>query len=318
MLLRKAIVVRYSYTRMTVDDTLLIVYPQAGNAFYEVLARRLATTCEENSRSAMLCSASAVCEMSGYALSHRTVAVVAPAQCYVSLPSRDSFSQRLSKARKRLMVLAESVETEWFENQFRVPLRFDALIDVGFVPQDYKLSDFDLPYLFLFNGPTREERQMIEQVSSSARMIPWTLVGHDRGNRVEFAHELLHRFDPKGFVFLPPSGVGIRKENGMIDPDGLHALLCKTRYYVWRSLHDFDYYESFRFREAILAGAAPCKIDSRTGWVNSGIPGIFPSVEAFVEYANDEGFEALVNSAKDFYFSRGLLADHLEEVLESV
>ena len=303
---------------MTADGKFLVVYPQAGNVFYEELGRRLVAAFEENSRSAGLCSASAMCGMDDGELRGTSVVMIAPAQCYNGLPDRDGFSSLVSGARKRLAFLAESVETVWFENQFKVPVEFDALIDLGFVSQHEKLDSFGIPYFFLFNGPTREEKEVVERTSSDDRPIPWATVGHDRGGRVELADDLVRRFDPRGLVFLPPSGVLVRKENGMIGPEGLHALLRKTRYYVWKSLHEFDYYESFRFREALMAGAMPCKLDDTAVWESAGIPGVFPSVEAFVERANAEGFEALLGSAKDFYFSRGLLADGLEEVLDGV
>lgn len=302
---------------MRANDKLLIVYPQAGSAFYETLGRRLVTSCKEKFRDVTLRSAAEVCGAEEGGLDDTTVAVIAPAQCRHGLPDRDRFFRLLSGARRRVMVLAESVETEWFENQFKVPLEFDALIDLGFVSQEQKLNGFETPYLFLFNAPTHEEKQMIEGASLTGRKIPWATVGHERRDRVQLAHDLLTKFNPGGFVFLPPAGVVIKKENGMIGPDGLHALLGKTQYYVWESLHEYNYYESFRFREALLAGAMPCKVDRRADWTNTGIPGIFPSVEAFAESARDEGFEAILGSAKEFYFSHGLLADRVEEVLDS-
>ena len=300
---------------MTMEDKFLIIYPQSGNAFYEELGRRLVAACEESSRDAALYPAAAVCEMKESSLDDATVMMIAPAQCYNGLPDRNKFSSLVSRARKRIIFLAESVETVWFENQFKVPVEFDALIDLGFVSQEEKLDGFGLPYLFLFNSPTREEKEEMMRAGLYGRTIPWATVGHDRGGRVDLADDLVRKFDPRGFVFLPPSGVLIRKENGMIGPDGLHALLCKTRYYVWKSLHDFDYYESFRFREALRAGAVPCKLDDRTDWKRTGIPGIFDSVEAFAGAAEAEGFESLLNSAREFYFSHGLLPDRLEEVL---
>lgn len=317
-LLRRTSVVDYSYARMVVNDNLLVVYPQAGNALYEVLARRLVTACAEKSRIAELCPASAVCELDKGHLSDTVVMVIQPAQCYIHLADEHSFSQRISEARKRLVVAAESVGTIYFERQFELPINFDAMIDVGFVSQASKLAGFETPYYFLFNGPTREEKRAIEQTPASARAIPWTLVGHDRIARVELAYELTNWLQPGGVVFLPPAGVVIKERNGTIVPDGLHRLLGRTQFYVWTSLHDFDYYESFRFREAILAGAAPCKIDSRTDWKYTGIPGIFSSVETFAECVHNEGFESLLGKAKDYYLSRGLLADQLERVLDDV
>jgi hypothetical protein len=308
------------------SDDIIVVYPQAGNTLYEVLGQRLATAWEENSRSATLCSASVVCGMDREALGGKLVMVVQPAQCYIGLavPDREALSLRLSEAHHRVAVTAESVKITFFGNQFKIPARstvpvvFDAAVDVGFISQADSLEGFETPYLFLFNGPTREEKRTIEQATTSVRRIPWALVGHDKGDRVELAYDLTREVDPGGAVFLPPSGVVIQKDNGMISPSGLHALLGRTRYYVWKSLHEFDYYESFRFREAVLAGAAPCKIDGSNFWEDSGIPGIFPSVSAFAEQATSGGYEPLLEQAKEFYLSQGLLADRLEEVLECV
>lgn len=302
-------------------DELLIVYPQAGHDLYRELGQRLRIACEENSRNVSLSSADAVCDMGKEELADTTVAILAPAQCYWSLSDRDEFSLRLAEARSRLAVFAESVETEYFGNQFNVPIDFDALIDIGFVSQESRLGDFGLPYHLLLNGPTREEKQRIERASLSGREIPWAMLGHNKGGRLELAHELMQSFDPQGFVFLPQSGISVRKDRGMVGPEELDRLLQNTQYYIWNGQHRVTYYESFRFREAILAGAVPCKIESENAlyeWEANGIPGFFPSLESFIETANDEGFENLYESARDFYLSQGLLADHLDEVLESL
>lgn len=306
---------------VTKEDKLLIVYPQSGHDLYKELGQRLVTACEESSRSATLSSAAAVCDMDKGQLADTAVAILAPALCYPSLPNKDAFSSRLSEARSRLAVFAEAPDTEYFDNQFKVPVDFDAMIDIGFVSQEQKLGGFELPYRLLFNSPTREERRRIEQASPHGRDIPWAMLGHNKGGRVDLAHELMRRFDPRGFVFLPESGIAVRKDRGMVGPEGLDALLRRTRYYLWNDQHKVTYYESFRFREAILAGAVPCKIEAEDAlyrWEKSGIPGFYPSIEAFIEAAHGEGFESLYESAREFYLSRGLLADHLDEVLQSV
>lgn len=307
--------VGYSYAGMGVDDRLLIVYPQSGNSLYTVLAHRLAAACEERSRSVELRPASEVPGLDGRDLARRTVMVIQPAQCFIGIKDRQGLARLISGAKKRIALAAEAVGTVYFDNQVGTPIVFDSFVDLGFVSQKDKLEDFDLPYFFLFNGATEGERRAIEEASPSERTIPWTLVGHNRLARTELAHDLVSGLDPTGVVFLPPSGVVIKRGNGTINGDGLDALLRRTRFYVWTSLHEFDYYESFRFRESLLAGAVPCKIDARADWGASGIPGIFPSAQDFVEHANAEGFEALLRDARDYYLSRGLLADGIEEAL---
>lgn len=301
------------------EDDLLFVYPQAGHAFYEDLAWRLFEARRETSPNVAICSASEVSRMEKNHLRGSSVAVIAPAQCYGRLPDRDGLTRRLSEAQKRIMVLAEGAQTKWFDNQFRLPTRFDALIDFGFVSQEAALQNLEIPYALLFNAPTSEERRNIEQASSSGREVPWAMVGHSRDGRVQLADRLMRGFDPGGFVFLPPPRTIVREGKGMVSPRSLDKLLRNTRFYIWQALHEFAYYESFRFREAILAGAVPCKIDSQPDrWEGSGIPGIYSSVEEFAEAAREEGFEAMRHAAMDFYLSQGLLADHLEGVLEGV
>lgn len=306
---------------VTKEDKLLVVYPQAGHDLYKELGRRIVTACKESARNAVLSTAAAVCSMDKDELANTTVALLAPAQCYWDLPNKDDFSSRIADARSRLAVFAESVDTEYFANQFKVPVDFDALIDVGFVSQEYRLGDFHLPYLFLFNSPTQEETHRIESLPSYRRDIPWAMLGHNKGGRVELAHELMRKFDPQGFVFLPQSGISVRKDRGMVGPEGLDTLLRRTQYYIWNSQHKVTYYESFRFREAILAGAVPCKIETEDklyNWEKSGIPGFFPSIDSFVEAVQSKGLERLYETARKFYFSRGLLGDHLNEILESL
>ena len=301
------------------NEEFVIIYPQSGASFYEMLGRRLEAACEEISVGATAVSAEEILGMAEDRLSGAAVAVVQPHQCYFGLNDKQKFSRTVSRAAKKIAVTAESVETVYFENQVKVPVQFDALLDVGFVSQKEKLGrqgDFEVPYRLLMHGPTGAERQRIEQVSASGKEIPWATVGHDRPGRSKLARDLMQSFDPGGVVFLPPEGILVSQERGMIGPSGLDALLQKTRFYVWQSLHDFAYYESFRFREAVLAGAVPCKIDATAGsWGADGIPGVFRSVESFVDTVRELGFEAMRESAKEFYLSQGLFSDHLKKVL---
>lgn len=296
----------------------IIVYPYAGSVFHQDLARRLHKACQENSTAAHLYSSAEFRDVDPASLRGTTLLIVNPWECVHELPGVSTFYEQLAKADKRLMVLAEAIEVKWFDRQFSLPIEYDAFIDVGFVSQEEKLADPSLPYIFLFHGPTAREEEQVSNMSSANRPIPWAFVGHRRDDRIRMAAEMAEKVDPAGLVFLPNTGSGVRKGKGMIGPSGMVASLSRTQCYVWRSHHDFRYYESFRFREAILAGAAPCKIDAEVDWSGHEIPGIFSSIEAFAETLNTKGFETIQESARDFYLSGGRLAKHLGGVLESV
>lgn len=294
-----------------------IVYPFAGSDFHKQLARRLASACEEKSRTAKLLSSAEVRDMDDDRLAGETTLIVNPWECTYKIGPPEKFFSRLSAARKRITVLAEAVEIEWFKKQFRLPMQHDMMIDIGFASQESKLHDFDIPYRFLFNSPTRRDERTIMRADPSRRTIPWAYVGHYRETRMKLAAELVEKFDPSGFVFLTKGGA-VMEGRGTIGPLGLSSVLSKTKYYVWNSHHEFEYYESLRFMEAIMAGAIPCKIDSRVNWKKLDAPGIFSSVQELADSARNEGFTSMWRSARDFYLSRGRLADHLEEVLKDV
>lgn len=296
----------------------IIVYPYAGSVFYQDLGRRLAKACEEKSTPVNLCCSAEFRDMDATGLQDTTVFIVNPWECVHELAAKSKFYDQLSKSGKRVMVLAEAVGFKWFDAQFQLPIVYDSLIDVGFTSQEAMLEEGSLPYSFLFHGLTHEEEEKVSRISSFGRPIPWAFVGHRRDDRIQVATELMEMVDPSGLVFIPNTGQGIREGKGMIGPSGMSLSLARTQCYVWRSLHDLRYYESFRFREAILAGAAPCKIDPEIQWEDYDIPGIFGSVEEFAETLKANGFETLQEKAKDFYISGGRLADHLEEVFASV
>lgn len=251
-------------------------------------------------------------------LIEETVLIVNPWECTLQIGDSDEFFSTLSVARKRVTVLAEAVEITWFAKQFELPLQHDMLIDVGFVSQGNKLHDLQVPYRFLANSATRQEERVLEQASSCEKTIPWAFIGHNRQTRIELAAQLVDELDPGGFVFLPDRGRGVKEGQGTIGPLGLSALLAKTEYYIWNSLHEFEYYESFRFREAVLAGAVPCKIDDSEVWRDSDVPGIFPSVGDLLDDIHSEGYAYMWRSAREYYLSQGTLADNLEEILEDV
>lgn len=294
-----------------------IVYPPAASIFYEDLARRLMAACEELQREAVLRSSADVTNMEEEQLCDATLLIVNPQESLHKVGDHDRYFSRLSAGRKRVMVLAEAVGFEYFEKQFELPLKYDMLIDVGFSSQKDKLGHRDIPYRFLFNGPDQEEKRRIAAMSPSQRRIPWAVIGHHRPSRARLVEDLIGVLGPDGVVFLPTGGA-VREGRGTIGPSGLGSTLSHTRFYVWQSLHEFTYYESFRFREAVMAGAVPCKIDSEVVWKELGIPGIFRSVRELAETVRSEGFDSMWRSARDFYLSRGSLSDHLDEILNDV
>jgi hypothetical protein len=297
-------------------NQLLIVYPDNGNVFYFDLAQRLLSACLENSREAAVYSASVICEMAPKQLREATLAILNPYECTLT-SNRSRFVSNLKCAHKRLIVLPAAAETVWHTQQFELPIDFEALIDVGFVSQKEKHQIPEVPYHFLFFGPTREEEWAIAALTPSKRPIPWALVGHRTTERIKLARQLIENLDPGGFVFLPNFRL-VRKGEGMLSSSGLATVLSRTEYYVWISQHSFPYYESFRFREALLAGAVPCKIDSEHYNKYTGIPGTFASVESFCSAARNEDYWSMFCSARNFYLSRGSLAWHLEKVLQVV
>jgi hypothetical protein len=310
---------------------LLIVHPESDNALYReyrepdllllaTLARRLFAACKERLWEVAVCSSRELLNLTTNQLNRATTAVVDPIECAATSGDRSKFFSRLTSARKRIIVLAEAAESTRYSQQFHLPANFDAVFDIGFVSQGNKHPFADVPYHFVFNGPTEEEERAVASLSpSQERCIPWAVVGPRTPDHLNLVAELTdHKLYPGGFCFLPhPSQQG-RKGKGLLSSSGLAAVLSKTNYYVWSSDDSFTYYESSRFIQALLAGAVPCKIDSDHSWEQSGIPGIFPSVRSFCVRAQEEDYWSMYCSAREFYASKGPLAEHLEKALRLV
>ena len=301
------------------DHRLLIVHPGSDGASYQELARRLFAARKEKAQEVTLCSSRELCDMAVDRASGATLAVVDPVGCAVASGDRSGFFSRLALARKRIMVLAEAVEDARYLQQFRLPVDFDAVFDVGFISQKDKHPFPKVPYHFVFNGLTeREERVVAELSPSRERHIPWALVGHQTPENLDLVMDLMHyeRYSG-GFVFLePPRRAGRRGRP--LGSSGLAAVLSKTSFYVWAADHSSAYYESARFVQALPAGTVPCKIDGGHAWEGSGIPNVFPSVRSFCEKVQEEDFWSMYRPAREFCVSRGPLAGHLEEALRLV
>jgi hypothetical protein len=313
------------------DHQLLIVYPGGDRVLYQELARRLFTACKEKLREVAVCSSRELRNMTTDQLSSATLAVLDPIECAATSSDtseffatatsgdRSEFFFKLALAFKRIVVLAEAVGSMWYEPQLRLPLNFDAILDIGFVSRRDKHPFPDVPYHFVFNGLTKEEERLIAALSPSKRYIPWAVVGPQDLEHCNLVAELMnYKLYSGGFCFLHPSFSQGKKGKGLLSSSGLAAVLSKASYYVWSSDDSFAYYESFRFIQALLAGAVPCKIDGNHSWDKSSIPGVFPSARSLYARVQDEGYWSMYCSAREFCVSKGLLTEHLEEALRLV
>jgi len=324
------------------EHQLLVVYPGSGT-FYQELARRFFTACKEELQEVALCSSRELRSMTADRLGSATLAVVNPVECAATSNDRPGwcaatrsdrleFFSKLAFGYKRIMVLAEAVESDWYKRQFRVPVAFDALFDIGFVSQKEKHPFPDVSYCFVFDGPTKKEERVIAALSPSKRCIPWALVGYQNPDHLNLVAALVdYGLYPGGFCYLQrPWHMGNPMHRGgqrkaQLGPTGLTAVLSKTSYYVWSSDDhystpddSFAYYESFRFIQALLAGAVPCKIQGKHSLDKPDIPGIFTSAQSFCAKMQEEDYWSMYSSAREFYTSKGSLAEHLEKALRFV
>lgn len=170
------------------------------------------------------------------------------------------------------MVLLDAVQTEWFAQNYRLCQAADihTLYDLGLHSQAHLLRDHSITYRFIPNTLTERERQkaLAYQADQRERTIPWAFIGHITPQRLHFAQKLIQRLGTQGVFYLPT----LRP----ILPDGPHfnqaqlrRLLQNTRYYIWIAHHSYFYVESERFRDAVLAGCVPIKVQRRDSSVEA-------------------------------------------------
>ena len=213
------------------------------------------------------------------------------------------------------------VDTPQYRGRLSTGISFDAVFDVGFVSQRDQHSDVsEVPYHFVFNGLTREEEPWAtESAHTGERTIPWALVGTRNHRQLELLAELFeHRIDPTGFCFLRVPLRSKAAAEPTLSNSGLSAVLSKARYLLWTSDRSVAYYESFRFIQALLAGAVPCKIVPDHLGEGLDIPGFSPSVLSCQTEMQDKGYGAMYRKASNFCATRGRLAQHLSEALRLV
>ncbi len=199
---------------------------------------------------------------------------------------------RLNKrAKNAAAVLLECVKTSWFNANIQTcrAAGLKTMIDLGFHDQRAAMrADHAalIDYHFMFNGLNALERQKAQSylTATHPRPIPWTFIGHMEKRRVQFVERLLNGLQKDGFVYLPTLTT-VTEDGPHINGAQLQAILERTRYYIWVSHHDYFYVESERFRNAILAGAVPVKVQNHTSQDEADTPFTYLMID-------EDGFEA--------------------------
>ncbi len=131
-------------------------------------------------------------------------------------------------------------------------------VDLGLEPQP-ALAAAEQSVRFLFNGLTQAEKQQarLAATQSTPRPLPWAMIGIQTPGRVRLVDALVRHVAPDGFVYLPTQDASKGKR---LDETAMMHILTRAAYYIWTAQHNPLYWESQRFRQAVLSGSAPIKI----------------------------------------------------------
>jgi hypothetical protein len=303
---------------MQTESLAIVRPPTTGD---QTLASRLSKGFRDASHSVEVYSSPEICALAPEDLSNTTLVLASPGQCIEASGDEPVFLSKVACARKRILASVGPVHSPGYLARLRRGIRFDALFDLGFASQkDTHSEASDLPYHFVFNGPTREEEPLVQEPANQPeRTIPWVLVGpRSESNRDLLGAIFEHGVDPGGFCLLQNRLKNATPQEPMLGGPQLEAILSKARYYLWGVERNVLYYESFRFIAALLAGTVPCKIDRALTAAGSDVPGLYASVGAFDAEARDIGYSGMYRRARDFYVSRGRLGEHLSGALRLV
>src|SRR5918999_5309200 len=184
-------------------ETLAIVRPPAtGN---QDLTSRLSKGFRDASHSVAVYSSPEVCALASEDLSDTTLLVASPGKCIEASGDEQVILSKVVCARKRILASVGPVQSPRYLGRLRRGIHFDALFDLGFAPQeDYHTEVSEVPYHFVFNGPTREEEPLAQEPDNpEERTIPWVLVGPKSDRNRDLLGELFDQdVDPGGFCLL--------------------------------------------------------------------------------------------------------------------
>jgi len=292
---------------------LLIVYRAGGDAFYSDVAERLYSGTRDVVKDVRLVTTDALPRVPADILRGTTVALVNPRACAGS----PGVLAATGASMRKIAVLAEPAESEGYGAALALPLTFDALIDLGFVPQAAGHSRSDVPYHFVFNGATARETIALAEQSVEPRRIPWAVIGDYTLDEAVLTSELIRTVDPGGLVLLPPTRTG-REDGGLVRVGVLRELLSSARYYVWCSRGPRRYYEHMRFVGALTAGAVPCRVELTARGEGVDVPWAFPSVDALCASLVEAERASMYRAARDYFLSKSSLARNLRTAYESI
>jgi hypothetical protein len=299
--------------------TLAIVRPPITGD--QELVLRLSKGFEDASRSVVVYSSPELCALPPEDLAGTTLLVASPGQCLETSGDEEAFLSTVALARRRILASVAPADRPGYRRRLRTGIQFDAVFDVGFASQRDKHDEaFDIPYHFVFNGPTSDELPVPEEPPRpEGRTIPWVLTGPKSDGNMRLLAELFeHEVDHDGLCLLHPRMSGGAEAGPLLGSRGLSAVLSKARYYLWGADRETPYYESFRFIGPLLAGTVPCKVDQDLAAQGLDIPGLYASVAAFQAAVREQGYLAMYRRARDFYVSGGKLAEHLSGALSLV
>jgi hypothetical protein len=298
--------------RLNVAPRLSVVYPTLGNVFYQKLAKRLFEAASELGVEVRLIGSSALDSVERSWMESVAAFVVSPNECFLS--GVDAMKS-LNHAPFRAAVLAECVGTQWYRDTFTLDVDFDLVVDVGFLDQEAARSFQMVPYKLLYNAPLPKEAEQIRCANEDQRPLSWALIGHVTPDRLLLAEELLSRFGSRAFLFLPQLRP-VRPAEGMLGPAAIDAVLRATNIYVWCSHHTLPYYESFRFLDAMMCGALPCKIDAGSWSELRTFPNVYETVDDLAGALRERSVKDLFDDSLEFALGQGLLTDRLAELLQ--
>ena len=306
----------YRRCGMQIETLAIVRPPKMGD---QGLASRLSKGFEDASQGVAVYSSPEVCALAPEDLGSTTLLVVSPGQCIETSGDEPLFLSKVASAQRRILASVGPVDSPWYMGRLKKGITFDAVLDLGFVSQGDRHAEVsDVPYHFVFNGPTKDEEPLAEEPTHpKERTIPWVLVGPKNDvNRDLLAGLFEQGFDPGGFCLLQARMRSTAEP--LLGGQGLAVVMSKVRYYLWGSDRNISYHDSSRFIDPLLAGAVPCKIDPALAAEELDIPGVYPSVPTFQAEVRDEGYRAMYRRARDFYVSGGRLADHLSGALRLV
>jgi hypothetical protein len=173
----------------------------------------------------------------------------------------------VTRAKYSANFLLECVQTHWFVKSWEPfkQTKIQTLLDLGLHNQFE-----DIPsqppgmregYHFAYNGLNMQERAIAQYWLDHTfeRPISWAFVGHSEPIRIQFVRRLMDQLDRNGFVYMPQL-THITEDGPHMNSRHMQDTIERTKYFVWRTHHDYFYMESERFRSALLAGAVPIKV----------------------------------------------------------